>query len=187
MSGRAAVGLVARREVAVRVREKSFLYSTLISLVVIACVALLPNLLGFGGQDSYTIAVGDPGSRAVADAAVRGADAFDAEVTIVSSDADATLRDGTISAQDKPDDKLVNILQAANADVRSAAALRDAGLDAQQAQSTLRPPPLRVVTTEPVDADADERGGFAFFAVLLLYGQLIGMGYFVAMGVVEDM
>ena len=79
MSGRAAVGLVARREVAVRVREKSFLYSTLISLVVIACVALLPNLLGFGGQDSYTIAVGDPGSRAVADAAVRGADAFDAE------------------------------------------------------------------------------------------------------------
>src|SRR6185436_16219367 len=87
---------------------------------------------------------------------------------------------------DKPDDKLVNILQAANAEVRSAAALREAGLDAQQAQSALRPPPLRVVTTEPVDADADERGGFAFFAVLLLYGQLIGIGYFVAMGVVEE-
>ena len=186
MSGREAIGLVARREVAVRLREKSFLYSTLISLAVIACVALLPNLLGFGGQDSYKIAVGDPGSRAVADAAVRGADAFDAKVTIVSSDADATLRDGTISAQDKPDDKLVNILQAANAEVRSTAALRDAGLDAQQARSALRPPPLRVVTTEPVDADADERGGFAFFAVLLLYGQLIGIGYFVAMGVVEE-
>ena len=85
MSGREAIGLVARREVAVRLREKSFLYSTLISLAVIACVALLPNLLGFGGQDSYKIAVGDPGSRAVADAAVRGADAFDAKVTIVSS------------------------------------------------------------------------------------------------------
>ena len=80
----------------------------------------------------------------------------------------------------------MNILQAANAEVRSAAALRDAGLDAQQARSALRPPPLRVVTTEPVDADADERGGFAFFAVLLLYGQLIGIGYFVAMGVVEE-
>jgi len=188
VSGREAIGLVARREVAVRLREKSFLYSTLISLAVIACVALLPNLLGFGGQDSYKIAVGDPGSRAVADAAVRGADAFDAKVTIVSADADAdaTLRDGTISAQDKPDDKLVNILQAANAEVRSTAALRDAGLDAQQARSALRPPPLRVVTTEPVDADADERGGFAFFAVLLLYGQLIGIGYFVAMGVVEE-
>ena len=117
---------------------------------------------------------------------MRGADAFDAKVTIVASGEDATLRDGTISAQDKPDDKLVNILQAANADVRSAAALRDAGLDAQQAQSALRPPPLRVVTVEPVDDDADERGGFAFFAVLLLYGQLIGIGYFVAMGVVEE-
>ena len=42
------------------------------------------------------------------------------------------------------------------------------------------------MTVEPVDADADERGGFAFFAVLLLYGQLIGIGYFVAMGVVEE-
>ena len=186
MSGREAVGLVARREVAVRVREKSFLYSTLISLAVIACVALLPSLLGFGGQDSYTIAVGDGGSRAVADAAVRGADAFDAEVTIVDSGADATLRGGTISAQDKPDDKLVNILQAANADVRSAAALREAGLGPRQAQSALQPPPLRVVTVEPVDSNADERGGFAFFAILLLYGQLIGMGYFVAMGVVEE-
>ena len=41
-------------------------------------------------------------------------------------------------------------------------------------------------TTEPIDEAAEERGGFAFFAVLLLYGQLIGMGYFVAMGVVEE-
>ena len=32
-----------------------------------------------------------------------------------------------------------------------------------------------VVTVEPVDPNADERGGFAFFAILLLYGQLIGI------------
>ena len=186
MSGREAIGLVARREVSVRIREKSFLYSTLISLVVIACVALLPNLLGFGGQETYKIAVGDTGSQAVADAAVRGAGAFDAKLTIVTSGEDATLRDGTIAAQEKPDDTLVSILQAANADVRSAEALRDAGLDGEEAAAALQPPPLRVTTVEPVDEDADARGGFAFFAVLLLYGQLIGMGYFVAMGVVEE-
>ena len=45
---------------------------------------------------------------------------------------------------------------------------------------------MRVTTVEPVDEDAESRGGFAFVAVLLLYGQLISMGYFVAMGVVEE-
>ena len=70
--------------------------------------------------------------------------------------------------------------------MRSADALRDAGLDGRQAAQALSPPQLRVTTVEPVDEAAEERGGFAFVAVLLLYGQLISMGYFVAMGVVEE-
>ena len=187
MSGRSAVGLVARREISERITEKSFLISTVISLVVIACVALLPNALGFGGKDGYTVAVDDPAMQSVADAAVRQADAFDAKVELVDGgDADATLTPSGIRAQEKPDDKLLNILQAANGQVRSADALRDAGLDDRRASAALSPPPLRLTTAEPIDAAAEERGGFAFFAVLLLYGQLIGMGYFVAMGVVEE-
>jgi ABC-2 type transport system permease protein len=186
MSGRRAVALVARREISQRVTEKSFLISTVVSLAVIACVALLPNVLGLGGEDEYTLAVDDPSMQAVADAAVRQADAFDAKVTVVAGDADAVLTGDGIRSQDKPDDKLLNILQAANAQVRSADALRQAGLDDEQASRALSPPPLRVSTTEPVDEAAEERGGFAFFAVLLLYGQLIGIGYFVAMGVVEE-
>jgi ABC-2 type transport system permease protein len=186
MSGRRAVALVARREVSERITEKSFLISTVVSLAVIACVALLPNVLGLGGEDEYTIAVDDPSMQPVAYAAARGADAFDAKVTVVGGDADATLTGDGIRSQDKPDDKLLGILQAANAQVRSADALRQAGLDDAEAARALAPPPLRVSTTEPVDEAAEERGGFAFFAVLLLYGQLIGMGYFVAMGVVEE-
>jgi ABC-2 type transport system permease protein len=158
-----------------------------VSLVVIACVALLPNVLGFRGRDGYTVAVDDPAMQPVADAAVRQADAFDAEVQLVDGgDADATLARSGIRAQEKPEDKLLNVLQAANAQVRSADALREAGLDDGQAAEALSPPPLKLTTTEPIDLAAEERGGFAFFAVLLLYGQLIGMGYFVAMGVVEE-
>jgi ABC-2 type transport system permease protein len=185
VSGRAAVTLVALREITQRVREKTFLVSTLVSLVVIACVALLPSL-GVGGQDEYTITVADASARPVADAAVRGADAFDATVRVVRGDADATLTRGRIRAQEKPPDKLVSILQAANARVRSAAALRDAGLDDREAARALSPPPLTVSTAKPVDTAAEKRSGFAFFAVVLLYGQLIGLGYFVAMGVVEE-
>ena len=106
VSGREAVGLVARREVAVRIREKSFLYSTLISLAVIACVALLPTLLGFGGQDSYKIAVGDRARARSPTPRCAARTPSTPKVTIVASGADATLRDGTISAQEKPDDKL---------------------------------------------------------------------------------
>jgi ABC-2 type transport system permease protein len=186
MSGRQAVGLVARREVVERVFEKSFVISTIITLVVIGAVVLLPSALGFGGQDEYTIAVADPSAQPVADAAVRGAGAFDAKVTIVDGDADATLTGDGIRAQEKPDDELVNILQAANAEQSSAEALRDAGLDPDQARRALSPEPLRLTTVEPVDEAAEDRGGFAFVAVLLLYGQLISMGYFVAMGVVEE-
>jgi ABC-2 type transport system permease protein len=152
---------------------------------VIACVALLPSLLGLG-EDEFTVAVADPTAQPVADAAVREAPAFDAKVRIVDRDADATLTADGIHAQEKPDDKLLNILQAANARVRSAQALRKAGLDEAESARAISPPPLRVTTDKPIDASAEERGGFAFFAVLLLYAQLIGMGYFVAMGVVEE-
>jgi ABC-2 type transport system permease protein len=54
VTGRAAIALVARRELSERVREKTFLVSTVVSVVVIACVALLPAALGFGGEDEYT-------------------------------------------------------------------------------------------------------------------------------------
>jgi ABC-2 type transport system permease protein len=186
MSGRRAVALIARREISERVFEKSFVISTIITLVVIGAIAVLPSALGFGGQDEFTIAVADPAAQPVADAAVREAGAFDAKVTIVDGDADATLTDGGIRAQEKPDDKLVGLLQAANAVVSSGEALRDAGLDAEQTRHALSPEPLRLTTVEPIDEAAEDRGGFAFVAVLLLYGQLISMGYFVAMGVVEE-
>lgn len=186
MTGRRAVWLVARRELSERVFEKSFLIGTLVTLVVIAGIVVLPDALGFGGRDEYAIAVTDPGAQAVADAAVRQADAFDAEVSIVAAGGDAQLTGDGIHAQEQPDDKLVNILQAAHAQVSSEAALRDAGLDETEAQRALSPAPLAVTTVEPVDEEAEDRGGFAFVAVILLYGQLISMGYLVAMGIVEE-
>jgi ABC-2 type transport system permease protein len=186
VSGRRAVALIAGREISERAFEKSFVISTIITLVVIAAIAVLPSALGFGGQEEYSIAVGDAAARPVADAAVREAAAFDAKVTIVDGDADVTLTNGGIRAQEKPDDQLLGLLQAANADVSSGEALRDAGLDAEQTRRGLSPEPLRLTTVEPIDEAAADRGGFAFVAMLLLYGQLISMGYFVAMGVVEE-
>jgi ABC-2 type transport system permease protein len=98
VTGRAAVALVARREISERVREKTFIASTIVSFVVIACVALLPPLLGIG-EDEYTVAVADRSAQPIADASVREAGAFDAKVRLVDGDADATLTADGIHAQ----------------------------------------------------------------------------------------
>ncbi|HWT23645.1 MAG TPA: ABC transporter permease [Solirubrobacteraceae bacterium] len=198
MRGREAVALVARREITERLREKSFQVSFVVSLVIIALVAVLPGALGFGGPQDYTVGVSDPTARVVATEAARTDEAFDAQIRVerisparaeaalAAGDVDVVLAANGIRAQEKPDDALVNALQAANGQVRAGEALRTAGLNPAQARQALDPPPLAVSTVEPVDQAAEERGGFAFFAVLMLYGQLIGFGYFVAMGVVEE-
>ena len=189
MKAREAVTLVARRELSQRVREKSFLIGTGVSLAIIILVVVLPSLLGFGGRTEYTITVQDPAQAPIAQAAVAQAGAFDADVTVKEgaalADVDAALTRDGIRAEEKPDDELLNILQAANAKVAGERALEQAGLDEQEAARALDPAPLALSTVEPINENAD-RGGFAFFAVLLLYGQLIGIGIFVAMGVVEE-
>lgn len=164
------VRLVARREVTERSRERSFMISTGITLLIIVAVVVVPGLLGVGDPSTYTVRVTDDASRAVAERAVALADSFDAQVEIVADpDADVTLSGGEIHAEEEPDDELVNLLQVAN----------------QEFDPNARPP-LRLVTAESADPERDAMAGVAFFAILVLYGQLLTYGFWVASGVVEE-
>ena len=165
-----AVRLVARREVTERVRERSFLISTGITFAIVAIVVALPPLFGFGGPSEYTVAAMDAQGRAVAQSAQRLADEFDVKLTVTAAPpADVTLRGGQIRSEEPPDDELVSLLQVAN----------------QQLDASARPA-LRVVTAEPPDPDREAMAGVAFFAILILYGQILTYGYWVASGVVEE-
>jgi ABC-2 type transport system permease protein len=166
-----AVRLVARRELTERVRERSFLISSGITLAIVVVVLVLPTVLGFGGPSSYRVAAGDAQGRGIVEQAAKVADAFDAEVTLAPDpgDADATVTGGQIRADEPPDDELVSILQVADQQVRSEAL-----------------PQLELVTREPEDPDRDAKAGVAFFAILILYGQLLTYGFWVATGVVEE-
>ncbi len=195
---RAAVALVARRELTERVRERSFMIGTGLSVAIVALVVVLPSALGFGGDDSFTVGTADRQGAAVAQAAERSAGAFDAKLEIreiQAGEADAALRDGdvdvvlagdTMRSNGAPDDKLVDLLQTASREARTVDALRAAGLEDSELQDALAPPPLRVSTIEAVDEQRDRLQGVAFFTVLLLYGQLLTYGYWVASGVVEE-
>jgi len=178
---RDAVRLVARREITERVRERSFLISTSIMAIIVVLVIVLSTVLG--GDEGFDVGVADAGSRPVAEAAAAAARSAGTELrvheippsrvgaTVKDGDLDVVLERGVIRSQGAPDEQLVALLQAAHAAVEARAPA---------------PPPLEVRTVERVDPDADAEAGFAFFVVLLLYGQLLTYGYWVASGVVEE-
>ena len=119
LRGRPAIALVARREITQRIREKSFLISMAVTVVLVVVVAVIPPLFGFGGKQTFTVAVADGTSLAVAQAADRSAKAFDADIKVrrlSAEDPDAALKDGKVDvvlsqrglqAQEEPDQTLL--------------------------------------------------------------------------------
>jgi ABC-2 type transport system permease protein len=172
------VRVIARREITERVRERSFLVSTAITVVIIVLVVGLSAL--FGGDKGFDVGATDAAGLRVAQVAARASMGGDQAVRVhrlAGGAARAQLSDGTLDAvvsrelvrfKGKPDAQLLALLQAAHGAATSA------------------PPPLRVASLERVDPRADEEAGLAFVIGLLLYGQLLTYGYWVAAGVVEE-
>jgi ABC-2 type transport system permease protein len=180
---RRAVTLVARREIVERIRERSLWISTAVTVIVLAGVLVLPSALGFGGATKGTIAAAGPQAGAVARQAVAVQKAFDVRLTVrrAASDAEARrlVRDGdadvavlaggrALAAAHDADDKVVSAVQAGS----------------QAARGARLPPPLPVAREG--DNGSSQRQGIAFVAVVVLYGQLLGYGFWVASGVVEE-
>jgi ABC-2 type transport system permease protein len=84
------------------------------------------------------------------------------------------------------DEQLGVLVQSASRTVRAQERLTAAGLDPAEVQSTLAPSPLPVRSLEPVDEAQRSKRAIATVSIFLLYGQLIGYCFTVAMGVVEE-
>jgi ABC-2 type transport system permease protein len=183
ISSGAAVRLVARREIVERLRERSLYVSTGVTILILAGALLLPQLLGFGGATKATVAVVGPRAAEVVRAAQGLEDTFDVELTpravpddaaaralLETGDADVAVLSGAtgLAAAADTGDQVVAAVQAGS----------------QAARGARLPPPLPVQQTG--DDHASERQGIAFVAVVILYGQLLGYGFWVATGVVEE-
>jgi ABC-2 type transport system permease protein len=189
--------LVARRDFWVRLRERSFLVSTLINIAVISILVLARASNAATSGPSYDL--GYVGSDAIAQgAATLGSDA---KVTIrvhaladVAA-ADAELRDGSVDAvvigdqlrgfQGIPD-PLVTLVQASARDAAVTALLDRQGVSQAERDSANDPNPLTLAALAPAPPDRSQNAAIAFIAVLLLYGQLFGYGIWVASGVIEE-
>lgn len=201
MRGHNAIWLVARRELVERSRERSFIIGTIVTLVILAGVIVVPELLGDDGPDEARVAVVSPAGEEVVQAAgaaqgatglrvigVPVADEQAARAALEDEEADAALVGDAprIVVVEELEDDLETALQQASAGVRAATALEQAGADAEQRQAVLAPPPLEVAPLEPTDKGDDELLIITFIALFLLYVQLIGNGYMISSGIVEE-
>jgi len=196
---RGAWRLVAARDFWVRLRERSFLISTVLNITVISVLVLARAATG-GGAPTYELGVvGGPEVLAVAnDAAALGQDG-NVKVRVVPLDGEAAaqqaLQDGSVDAVvsagrlvgwESIDPVLRALVQtsAHNADVQAVFGRHDVP-PAEQAVATEHAPLDEGVLHE-APPDRSGNAAIAFIGVLLLYGQLFGYGIWVATGVIEE-
>ena len=191
----ALVRLVAGREISARLRDKNFIVSSVVILVVLIGILALQVALNSGSETTRVGVVGDSAELTAALEAQAAALDVDLEITAYDSAADArtaveyedvdgALLIGTgepeLLVQDSADGALQAVVQGAVAQLAVAEQLAEAGV------TSLDVPQVAVTALDP-DADADgQRVVSAIIGVGVLYSLLILFGQFVAQGVVEE-
>lgn len=188
--------LVARRDFWVRLRDRGFMISTAITLVILCGLILIRANSGAGGP---SFDLGMVGSSVLPETVERLAAAegvtVDARAFRDRASADAALRDGDLDAVLEGDltlvglhgpapDALLQVVQTAIVNGRLRAVLATAGLSPDEVASLQQG--LRSTSLDPGDPNADDNGRVAVVMLLLLYGQLFGYGIWVASGVIEE-
>jgi ABC-2 type transport system permease protein len=190
------VRLVAGREISTRIRDKTFLISSAVILLLVLG-ALVFQAVVASGADKLTIGV--VGDRTVLQPAlVAQGDAAGADVTVVGladesaarraladGDIDGALLDGTGSSprllvERTPDRTLTAGVQGAVGQVALGRQLEQAGID------ELQVPQVGVTAIDPGGDPTGERTAVAVVGIIVLYTLLILISQFVAQGVVEE-
>ena len=195
------IRLTARRELVERTRrDRSFLISTLVTLAILLAIIFVPKLLGANDPTEFDVGLVGATSQPIGQVLTAQAEAAGIRINLQqpasAADAEAAVRDGKLDlavvdgrelvAKAEPDEQLSLLVQAASRAARAQQTLQSAGVDQGEIQAALAPPPLPVRSLEPVDEDVRSKRAIATVAVFLLYGQLIGYCFAVAMGVVEE-
>ncbi len=191
--------LVARRDFWVRIRERSFLISTLINIAVISILVLARASSAVGSGPSFDL--GSVGSSSIATGASQlGHDAqppipIQVHAFPDQAAANAALRDGSVDAvvvdnqligfTDIPD-VLSSLVQASARNVAVTALLDRHDVPQDERDAANDPTPLTLAVLQPAPPHRSENAAVAFVGVLLLYGQLFGYGIWVASGVIEE-
>ena len=191
--------LVARRDFWVRIRERSFLISTLINIAVISILVLARASSAVGGGPSFDLGYVGPSPIATG-AAQLGHDAqptipIEVHAFADRATADAALRDGSVDAVVAGNqligftgipDVLSSLVEASARNAAVTALLDEHQVPQTERDAANDPTPLVLAVLQPAPPHRSENAAVAFVGVLLLYGQLFGYGIWVASGVIEE-
>ncbi|PPK97961.1 ABC-2 type transport system permease protein [Kineococcus xinjiangensis] len=198
--------LVARREVSVRLRDKGFVVSTVLLLLIVLASMFLPPLLA-GGPDRYEVAVTARTAPLLAAPGADGGAAAGTEGTVVvarevadAAAAEALVRDGAVDAALLPGASaraeivggtsvpqgLLEVLTERVAAQQLVSGLVEAGVPPQRVGELLATPPpaTRLLDPDAVDPVTAMLLGIAF-AVLFFQVVLI-FGFSIAQSVVQE-
>ncbi|MGY1833971.1 ABC transporter permease [Blastococcus sp. SYSU DS0510] len=194
LSSAAKVRLVAARELSTRIRDKSFIISSIVILVAIVGAMAFQVVVSSGGDETRVGVVG--GDAAVTASLEAQGEALDVDVTVVELDDEAAARaavdaeevDGALLAGADPEllvresagGALQAVVQGAVGQLAVAEQLAEAGL------TGLDVPEVEVTPLESGAATDGQRVVTAIIGVVLLYSLLILFGQFIAQGVVEE-
>jgi ABC-2 type transport system permease protein len=189
------IRLVAGREISTRLRDKNFLISTAVLLVLIVGAMVFQVIVNSGDSTTTIGVVGS--SRNVEQVLVAQGRALgtDVEVRDLASEAAAraAVDDGDVDAAvidpEGSDPRLVVEKSGGTEEqlVQGAVAALSTADQLQQANIALQPPPR--VAVVPLESDTEDRTQATVVAVVgvsFLYFLLILFGQFVAQGVVEE-
>ena len=195
LSPAATIRLVAAREITARIRDKNFLISSAVILVLLIGTLGLQVALGSGSEPTRVGVVGD---MAQLEPALQAqGQALEIDVEVVELDDEAAARaaveaeevDGVLVTEDGDPELLVQqsaggslqaVVQGAVAQLSITEQLADAGV------SGLDVPEVSVRALDPGAEQDQQRVIVAIIGVGVLYGLLILFGQFVAQGVVEE-
>jgi ABC-2 type transport system permease protein len=192
----ALVRLVATRELSTRIRDKTFLVTSGVILLLVLGAMVFQVLIA-SGADKVTIGI--VGDRTALQPALEAqGKAVGAEVTVVgvadesaartalrAGDVDGVLVDGTgtaprLEVQRSAGSPLQSVVDGAVTQLSLSRQLAQAGIN------RIDVPHVGVTTVDPGADPTGERTAVAVVGIIVLYSLLILMGQFVAQGVVEE-
>ena len=183
MSRTRAIWLVARRELLERGRSRAFLLSVLLSIGLIALVAVLPTIFGPAGAKDLGIVGTPPGGTTERIDTIAKSVSQTIRITTIAdrSTADAELRSGKVDA--------VLVFPADGSTPAYVVKDRGDALLQQLVLAAFTPPqpvPLQLQSLEPPDPNKDTSFLFANVGVILLFVSIFTFGTWVLTGVVEE-
>ena len=195
----ADVRLVAGREVGEKLRSRAFIIATLVLLAIVAAGLLVPTLLGDDGPSDYDVAVVGAPAAALVEAAPGQLveltarpvdDAAAAERLLETEDVDAAV-------EVQGDRLVLTALTSVPFDLRDAlsstaqltsvqAALREAGVPAQEVAGLLAPPEVQERLVDDVGVDREVVTILSAAFALLFFFVVFQFGFAIAQGVVQE-